>query len=53
MHILSLTVESPCKVHNGGCSHLCLMAPNPKGYACKCPTGILLQKDQKTCAKGK
>ncbi|KAG8187374.1 hypothetical protein JTE90_016920 [Oedothorax gibbosus] len=47
------TVDSPCKMNNGGCSHLCLIAPTPKAYACKCPTGILLQKDQKTCAKGK
>ncbi|GFX35965.1 low-density lipoprotein receptor-related protein 4 [Trichonephila clavipes] len=28
------------------------MAPSSKGYSCKCPTGILLQKDQKTCSKG-
>ncbi|GIY34990.1 low-density lipoprotein receptor-related protein 4 [Caerostris darwini] len=45
-------VNSECKVNNGGCSHLCLMSPGPKGYSCKCPTGILLQKDQKTCDKG-
>ncbi|GFS94300.1 low-density lipoprotein receptor-related protein 4 [Nephila pilipes] len=45
-------VNSECKVNNGGCSHLCLMAPSSKGYSCKCPTGILLQKDQKTCSKG-
>ncbi|XP_035222365.1 low-density lipoprotein receptor-related protein 4-like, partial [Stegodyphus dumicola] len=47
-----LSVNSECKINNGGCSHLCLMAPKPKGYSCKCPTGILLQSDEKTCANG-
>ncbi|XP_042909584.1 low-density lipoprotein receptor-related protein 4 [Parasteatoda tepidariorum] len=45
-------VTNECKTNNGGCSHLCLMAPKPAGFACKCPTGILLQSDKKTCAKG-
>uniref|UniRef100_A0A8D2LQ87 LDL receptor related protein 4 n=1 Tax=Varanus komodoensis TaxID=61221 RepID=A0A8D2LQ87_VARKO len=45
-------VHTPCKVNNGGCSHLCLLAPLPKGYSCTCPTGINLQSDGKTCLPG-
>ncbi|XP_028649665.2 low-density lipoprotein receptor-related protein 4 isoform X1 [Erpetoichthys calabaricus] len=45
-------VNSPCNVNNGGCSHLCLLAPLPKGSSCACPTGINLQSDGKTCASG-
>uniref|UniRef100_A0A8K9VBI4 EGF-like domain-containing protein n=1 Tax=Oncorhynchus mykiss TaxID=8022 RepID=A0A8K9VBI4_ONCMY len=45
-------VQSPCAVNNGGCSHLCLLAPPPKGSSCTCPTGINLQLDGKTCAHG-
>ncbi|KAG9475852.1 hypothetical protein GDO78_003967 [Eleutherodactylus coqui] len=36
-----------CGDKNGGCSHLCL--PNPVGYSCACPTGILLKHDGRTC----
>uniref|UniRef100_A0A673GQR4 Low density lipoprotein receptor-related protein 4 n=1 Tax=Sinocyclocheilus rhinocerous TaxID=307959 RepID=A0A673GQR4_9TELE len=43
------TVETPCSVNNGGCSHLCLLAPAPKASSCACPTGINLQADGKTC----
>uniref|UniRef100_A0A8C2EXM1 Low density lipoprotein receptor-related protein 4 n=1 Tax=Cyprinus carpio TaxID=7962 RepID=A0A8C2EXM1_CYPCA len=43
------TVQTPCLVNNGGCSHLCLLAPAPKGSSCACPTGINLQADGKTC----
>ncbi|XP_049321599.1 low-density lipoprotein receptor-related protein 4 isoform X2 [Astyanax mexicanus] len=46
------TVQSPCLVNNGGCSHLCLLAPAPKGSSCACPTGINLQTDGKTCTPG-
>lgn len=45
-------VRTPCEVNNGGCSHLCLLAPLPKGYSCTCPTGINLQSDGKTCSTG-
>uniref|UniRef100_A0A8B9C424 Low-density lipoprotein receptor-related protein 4 n=1 Tax=Anser brachyrhynchus TaxID=132585 RepID=A0A8B9C424_9AVES len=45
-------VHTPCEVNNGGCSHLCLLAPLPKGYSCTCPTGINLQSDGKTCSHG-
>jgi len=30
---------SPCRNGNGGCSHICLAAPQPPYYSCKCPTG--------------
>uniref|UniRef100_A0A670J4S2 Low-density lipoprotein receptor-related protein 4 n=1 Tax=Podarcis muralis TaxID=64176 RepID=A0A670J4S2_PODMU len=46
------TVHTACTVNNGGCSHLCLLAPLPKGYSCTCPTGINLQPDGKTCLPG-
>lgn len=39
-------------MNNGGCSHLCLLAPAPKGSSCACPTGINLQVDGKTCTPG-
>ena len=32
--------SSPCRLDNGGCSHICLAAPNPPYYSCKCPTGL-------------
>uniref|UniRef100_A0A8C1IXE5 Low density lipoprotein receptor-related protein 4 n=1 Tax=Cyprinus carpio TaxID=7962 RepID=A0A8C1IXE5_CYPCA len=46
------TVQTPCSVNNGGCSHLCLLAPSPKASSCACPTGINLQADSKTCTHG-
>ncbi|XP_068581233.1 LOW QUALITY PROTEIN: low-density lipoprotein receptor-related protein 4 [Cebidichthys violaceus] len=46
------TVRNPCAVSNGGCSHLCLLAPAPKASSCACPTGINLQTDGKTCTPG-
>ena len=48
----------PCSVINGGCSHLCLLAPNfnkfIKSYdnpfhSCACPTGLVLGPDNHTC----
>uniref|UniRef100_A0A8C1IWU7 Low density lipoprotein receptor-related protein 4 n=1 Tax=Cyprinus carpio TaxID=7962 RepID=A0A8C1IWU7_CYPCA len=45
-------VQTPCSVNNGGCSHLCLLAPSPKASSCACPTGINLQADSKTCTHG-
>ncbi|KAG8234142.1 hypothetical protein J437_LFUL007508, partial [Ladona fulva] len=35
-------VPSLCNSNNGGCSHLCLLAPMPLGHTCACPTGIKL-----------
>uniref|UniRef100_A0A8C5AXU6 EGF-like domain-containing protein n=1 Tax=Gadus morhua TaxID=8049 RepID=A0A8C5AXU6_GADMO len=46
------TVSNPCAVSNGGCSHLCLLAPSPLTSSCACPTGINLQTDGKTCTPG-
>lgn len=40
----------PCE-NNGGCSHLCLLAPYPPGYSCACPVGIKLINNL-TCADG-
>jgi len=45
-------VRNPCAESNGGCSHLCLLAPAPKASSCACPTGINLQEDGKTCTPG-
>ncbi|KAF4523621.1 hypothetical protein B566_EDAN010130, partial [Ephemera danica] len=35
-------VPSLCHTRNGGCSHLCLLAPLPVGHTCACPIGIKL-----------
>ncbi|GLH14008.1 Putative vitellogenin receptor [Gryllus bimaculatus] len=45
-------VHTNCSSRNGGCSHLCLLAPKPRGYSCACPIGIQLGKNLKTCAPG-
>ncbi|KAK6619502.1 hypothetical protein RUM43_012259 [Polyplax serrata] len=45
-------IHSPCLVNNGGCSHLCLIAPPPEKYSCECPIGIKLLRNGKTCAPG-
>lgn len=42
-------VHTDCSVNNGGCSHLCLVAPLPQGHSCACPSGVLLKKDDRTC----
>ena len=54
LHVFLFIVaaESACNVGNGGCSHLCLLAPPPRGHSCVCPTGVLLDKDGKTCKTG-
>lgn len=44
-------LSTPCRKGNGGCSHLCLLAPGPKTHTCACPTGILIKPDGKTCEK--
>nr|CAD7443152.1 unnamed protein product [Timema bartmani] len=43
--------ETPCQKNNGGCSHLCLLAPYSPWYTCACPTGVKLV-DNLTCADG-
>ncbi|OCT83711.1 low-density lipoprotein receptor-related protein 4 [Xenopus laevis] len=45
-------VHSACFIDNGGCSHICLLAPNPKGHSCACPTGVNLLSDGRTCSSG-
>ncbi|XP_041365332.1 low-density lipoprotein receptor-related protein 4-like [Gigantopelta aegis] len=42
-------VPTVCSMHNGGCSHLCLVAPLPRGHSCACPTGLLMKEDGSTC----
>uniref|UniRef100_A0A3Q3IDS7 Low-density lipoprotein receptor-related protein 4 n=1 Tax=Monopterus albus TaxID=43700 RepID=A0A3Q3IDS7_MONAL len=52
IHMFHRHPHNPCAVKNGGCSHLCLLAPAPKASSCACPTGINLQTDGKTCMPG-
>ncbi|XP_032921166.1 low-density lipoprotein receptor-related protein 1B-like [Catharus ustulatus] len=37
-----------CTLNNGGCSHLCLLAPG-KLHSCACPTNFYLAADNRTC----
>ncbi len=44
--------DNPCTYQNGGCSHLCLIAPNNMQGTlskCACPTDYKLSSDNKTC----
>ena len=42
-----------CADNRGGCSHICLRAPHIQKQSakitCKCPTGMNLTSDMKTC----
>lgn len=43
---------NPCGSNNGGCSHLCLLAPPKDGevtYTCACPNQFYLLPDNRTC----
>ncbi|XP_076440226.1 low-density lipoprotein receptor-related protein 2-like [Babylonia areolata] len=40
---------NPCGDNNGGCSHLCLIAPGGKSYTCSCPDYFFLSSDRRTC----
>ncbi|XP_054718502.1 LOW QUALITY PROTEIN: low-density lipoprotein receptor-related protein 2-like [Uloborus diversus] len=45
---VSDSTEPPvCAVANGGCSHICLSAPN--GRSCVCPLGMTISGDNATC----
>ena len=41
----------PCRINNGGCSHLCLLTPGG-GSKCACPNGVELLPGNKTCSNG-
>lgn len=43
--------RSLCSVNNGGCSHLCLLAPGGS-FKCACPNQVALEIDGKTCSNG-
>ena len=43
------SILNHCK--NSPCSHLCVLKPN--GYACKCPFGYTLMKDEQTKCESK
>ncbi|XP_028967382.1 low-density lipoprotein receptor-related protein 2 [Galendromus occidentalis] len=50
-----LPYNNPCEVDNGGCSHLCLLSPNPAGlkfpaeHRCACPEDFVLLPNNRTC----
>ncbi|KHN88307.1 Mesocentin [Toxocara canis] len=39
-----------CEADNGGCSHSCLSIED-RDVECRCPKGMILDSDQKTCIK--
>ena len=43
---LTFSLDHPCYLNNGGCSHFCLVKED--GYKCACPDGMLLSAN-KTC----
>ena len=44
-------VPTQCTKSNGGCSHLCLLSSaSTKNYTCRCPNGMVLGNDNKSCA---
>lgn len=55
LHVHDSTLQpitpNPCSNNNGGCSHLCLLAPHPPGYSCECPVGVK-QINNYTCTNG-
>ncbi|KAJ8003649.1 hypothetical protein DPEC_G00150520 [Dallia pectoralis] len=36
---------------SGGCSHMCLLCGSYKARSCRCPTGLVLGSDGKSCKK--
>ena len=51
--LAGVSVPTVCRTNNGGCSHLCLVAPLPRGHTCACPTGVLMSADGMNCERGK
>ena len=53
--IKQISYDNPCEFNNGGCSHLCLIAPGSNGLnsgvksSCACPDNFMLAVDQRTC----
>lgn len=43
---------SPCSVYNGGCSHICTVAPPGNRTECRCPFGFRLRltNNDRTCS---
>ena len=41
--------DNPCGDNNGGCSHLCLIAPGGSSYTCACPDYFYMSSDRQTC----
>ncbi|XP_011296732.1 vitellogenin receptor [Fopius arisanus] len=53
MHLVTTSLRSGrsdhmCRENNGGCSHLCLV-DTPETGICKCPPGMILASNKKTC----
>lgn len=45
------TGVNPCGRDNGNCSHLCLIAPEGRGFTCACPQSWPLLPDHRTCVR--
>lgn len=45
--LLQVRADGPCE--KLACTHLCVLAPGPRGV-CKCPSGLLLADDGLTCS---
>ncbi|XP_041482271.1 low-density lipoprotein receptor-related protein 2-like [Lytechinus variegatus] len=43
------TLVNPCGSNNGGCSHMCLIAPGGQTFTCACPDSFVLDQDGVTC----
>jgi hypothetical protein len=40
-----------CERENGGCSHSCISFEQNRTVECRCPKGLVLDSDGKTCVK--
>uniref|UniRef100_A0A914HSM9 Uncharacterized protein n=1 Tax=Globodera rostochiensis TaxID=31243 RepID=A0A914HSM9_GLORO len=40
-----------CETDNGGCSHSCISFARNASVECRCPKGMVLETDRKTCVK--